>query len=232
MCVALALKARYIGCMSPLKAIIFDLDGTLIHSAPDLQFAANEALEAIGRQPLDLSTIISFIGNGVEVLVERILRATGGSDEALRQDVLDHFLKIYTKNMTTLTRPYSGVVAALEEFQSAGIRLGICTNKPTQPALDICEQLHLAHHFDVIKGAESGQPKKPDPSLLIRCIEDLGFDATQAIYVGDSAVDYHTACNASVAFRLFSGGYLNESLPDLRDQDRFDDWATHGILTS
>lgn len=215
--------------MARIKAIIFDLDGTLVHSAPDLQFAANEALKTIGRQTLDLPTIISFIGNGVDVLVERILRATGGYDDDLRREVLDLFLAIYTKNMTTLTRPYPGVVAALEEFRAAGASLGVCTNKPTGPARDICEALRIARFFDVIAGAETGQPKKPDPMPLVRCIENLGWTPEQALYVGDSAVDYTTARNASVAFRLFSGGYLNDRLSGLSVRNRFADWAKHGI---
>lgn len=215
--------------MSHFKAIIFDLDGTLIHSAPDLQFAANGALEAIGRHPLDIATIISFIGNGVEVLVDRFLQETGRTDEALRRKTLDLFLEIYAENMTTFTRPYPGVVAALEEFQVAGIRLGICTNKPTQPAKAICDQLHLSKYIDVVTGSEPDRPKKPDPTQLIRCIEALGYQLDQVLYVGDSVVDYRTADNASVAFRLFNGGYLNGPLPDLRDEARFDDWSAHGI---
>ncbi|MCX8227857.1 MAG: HAD hydrolase-like protein, partial [Sulfitobacter sp.] len=113
------------------KVIIFDLDGTLIHSAPDLHAAVNVTLNALGREALDLPTIISFIGNGVEKLVERSLDATGGYDAPLHETALDLFLKSYNQNMTTLTRPYPGVLAALRTFQDAGIPMGICTNKPT-----------------------------------------------------------------------------------------------------
>ncbi|MFL4468469.1 phosphoglycolate phosphatase [Tateyamaria armeniaca] len=215
--------------MPNVKAIVFDLDGTLIHSAPDLQLAANAALHAIGRAPLDLATIISFIGDGVEALVRRALDATGGADDALFQTVLAHFLDVYAQNVTTHTRPYVDVIAALEQFRAAGIPLGICTNKPTGPARAICEQLALAPYFDVIVGAEPGQPKKPDPASLLASIKALGCDPDQALYVGDSAVDYQTARNAQVRFRHFSGGYLNTALPELGDADRFDDWAKHGI---
>ena len=215
--------------MADPKAIVFDLDGTLIHSAPDLQLAANEALKSIGRAPLDLPTIISFIGNGVEILVKRTLNMTGGADGALEQDVLRIFLEIYTKNMTTFTRPYPGVVAALETFRAKGISLGICTNKPTGPAREICEKLDLAQYFDVIIGAEPGQPKKPDPHSLLVCIKMLECRPQDALYVGDSAIDFHSARNASVAFRLYSEGYLNEPLPTLDSTDQFHDWTKHGI---
>jgi len=215
--------------MPHFKAIIFDLDGTLIHSAPDLQYAVNEALKSIGRTTLDLPTVISFIGNGVEVLVRRALIATGGIEDALHRDVLVTFLQVYEQNMTTLTQPYAGVVACLEQFADQGVPMGICTNKPTAPAIGICKALRLDGFFDVIMGAEDGIAKKPDPEPLLACIKALGMVPQDTLYVGDSAVDYHTARNANVAFRLFSEGYLNENLPDLKAADRFDDWAMHGI---
>ena len=218
--------------MPDINAIVFDLDGTLIHSAPDLQLASNEALRAIGRPPLDLATIISFIGDGVEALVRRILDATGGSDERLRQQVLAQFLDVYARNATTCTRPYAGVIEALERFRANGMRLAVCTNKPTRPAREICEKLALAQYFEVILGAEPGQPRKPDPAPLLTCVAALESSPESALYVGDSAIDFQTARNASVPFRLFTGGYLNAALPDLSDADRFDNWAVHGIPAS
>ena len=229
---ALGHSCCYTRSMTAYKTLVFDLDGTLIHSAPDLQLAANAALADIDRGPLDLPTIISFIGNGVEKLVERCLTATGGGDEALHAQVLARFLEVYGDNVTTHTRPYAGVIPALEQFRAAGLRLGICTNKPTGPARDICTRLDLDRYFDAIVGAEPGQPKKPDPTSLFTCIAALGGTPDTALYVGDSAIDYHTARAASVHVRLFSGGYLNAPLPDLDAADRFDDWTVHGIATS
>lgn len=212
------------------KSIIFDLDGTLIHSAPDLQSAANAALGALGRQTLDLPTVISFIGNGVETLMERCLNATGEYDAPLQQAAMGLFMENYKRNITTLTRPYPGALSALQSFRNAGIALGICTNKPTGPAHEICDQLDLSQFFNVITGAEAGQPKKPDPAPLLNCISALGVSSVDVLYVGDSAIDFLTAQNASVSFRLFANGYLNEPLPTLPDADRFDHWGTHGIL--
>lgn len=215
--------------MPTFHTLIFDLDGTLIHSAPDLQLASNQALKAIGRNPLDLATIISFIGNGVETLVLRCLEATGGTDAAQHKKVLAHFLEVYAQNMTTHTRPYPGVVPALEQFRASGMRLGICTNKPTDPAQQICERLDIAKYFDVITGAEPDVAKKPDPASLLRSIARLDAQPADTLYVGDSSIDFYTAQNASVPFRLFSAGYLNVTLPDVKDTDRFADWSEHGI---
>jgi len=214
------------------KAIVFDLDGTLIHSAPDLQAAANVMLAGMDRDTVDLPTIISFIGNGIEVLVERCLIATGDCDAVLLQCALDRYLKAYAADMTTLTRPYPGVVAALEAFGAAGIPLGICTNKPARPARKICNLMDLTRHFEVIEGAMPGQSKKPDPQSLLRCCDLLGVRPAETLYVGDSAVDYDTARNAGVRFRLYSEGYLNHPLPDLPAADRFSSWVAHGIGVS
>ena len=215
--------------MKTPKAIIFDLDGTLIHSAPDLHAAANAMLHALDRPALELPTIISFIGNGVEKLVERSLDATGGYETPLRLVALELFLDFYQQNITTLTHPYPDVVSTLQTFQDAGIPLGICTNKPTKPAREICDRLELTQFFNVIAGAEQGQPKKPDPASLLACISALDTLPSEALYVGDSDIDFLTARNAAVPFRLFSNGYLNAPLPDLSPSDRFEHWTDHGI---
>ena len=218
--------------MTKPKAILFDLDGTLIHSAPDLHAAANVMLAGIGRDSLNLVTIISFIGNGVEVLVERCLNATGGCDAQIHQSALERFLNAYSADMTTLTRPYPDAVEALETFRAAGIPLGICTNKPARPARDICKTLNLCQYFQVIDGAMPGHPKKPDPQPLLRCCEQLGVSAAQVLYVGDSAVDFNTARNAGIRFKLYTNGYLNGPLPDVQTADRFSSWAAHGIAVN
>lgn len=217
--------------MTKFSALVFDLDGTLIHSAPDIHAAANVAMTKMGRETLDLPTIISFIGNGIGVLTEHCLNATGGSDPETHKQTLAHVLDAYQRNMTTLTRPYDGVLKALEAFQASGIPMGICTNKPDQPAQDLCEALDLTRYFKVVAGAQDGQPRKPDAAPLLACIADLGADSETTLYVGDSKVDHDTAHNAGVAFRLFNGGYLNHPLPYLAPDDRFDSWAAHGILT-
>lgn len=230
----LAVRAAmaYYGEMSTTGTIIFDLDGTLIHSAPDIHAAINVALVEMRRSPLTLLTIISFIGDGIEALVERSLNATGGMDQALHQRTVAVVLDYYLAHTTTLTQIYPGVVETLDALKAAGARMGVCTNKPTGPARDICEQLDLARFFEVIIGAEDGQPKKPDPSSLVTTIASLNGRLDTSLYVGDSGVDYHTARNAGVPFRLFSGGYLNDLLPDLAEDDKFGEWAPAAILAT
>lgn len=215
--------------MTTKDTIIFDLDGTLIHSAPDIHAAMNFALLEMGRTPLSLPVVISFIGHGVEALVEQSLKATGGFDQPTLARAVASVTAYYAAHTTTLTRVYPGVTETLEALKRAGARMGVCTNKLADPAQDICARLDLDRFFDVIVGAEDGHPRKPDPAPLLRTISKLGGRPGATIYIGDSAVDYHTARNAEVSFRLFSGGYLNEALPDLAMADRFDQWSLAGI---
>ncbi|SEW02249.1 phosphoglycolate phosphatase [Aliiroseovarius sediminilitoris] len=212
------------------EAIIFDLDGTLVHSAPDLQAATNVVLAALDRAPLDLQTIISFIGDGVEKLVERSLKATGEFNDSLQAEALTLFLENYEQNMTTLTRPYPGVVECLEQLCASDVPLGVCTNKPTEPARRICAELGLTRYFNVIVGAEPNVAKKPDPAPLHGCISGLGTTPDKSVYVGDSAIDFQTARNAAVPFRLFSGGYLNGKILDVPTENCFRDWTEADFL--
>lgn len=209
-----------------VQTIIFDLDGTLIHSAPDLQAAMNATLKGMGREPLTLAQIISFIGNGVEKLVARSLAATGGGDSETEQRALAKFLRIYEADPYSRTEPYPGVVEMLVALKKQGIPLGICTNKPTAPARQICDALDLTHYFDFISGADPDTPKKPDATPLINVIEALGGGISNALYVGDSLVDQATAHNARVPFAFFTGGYLNGALVTPLPAYSFDDWRT------
>ncbi len=209
--------------------IIFDLDGTLVHSAPDLHAAANVALAHVGRPILDLALVTSFVGDGVEKLVERCVAHSGDAPESVHSAALRAFLDSYGANMTTLTKPYPGVLACLQVLKAHGAILGVCTNKPTGPAREVCRALDLDRYFDVILGAEAGRPKKPNPQPLLECAERMGAEAGSVIYVGDSAVDYETAKNAGVPFRFFTGGYLNGPPLEVDDASKIDDWSHPGI---
>ncbi|MFK7746374.1 MAG: phosphoglycolate phosphatase [Roseobacter sp.] len=211
--------------MATPDAIIFDLDGTLIHSAPDLHAAVNVALVGLGRQPLSLETVISFIGNGVEKLVERSLAATGGGEIELHPATLDVFLKAYAADKVTLTQPYDGVLDQLTALKNAGIPMGVCTNKPQDPAREICDLLGLTHFFGDISGALADMPKKPDAAPLLEVARRLGAEPSRTLYVGDSVVDYETARAAQMPFLLFKGGYLNAPLSQLAPTQVFKTWS-------
>lgn len=211
--------------MSHPQVLIFDLDGTLIDSAPDLHDAINVALAAQGRGPLDLATVTSFIGNGVETLVARSLAATGGADDGLHTRVVKDFLHAYPTDAESLTQLYPGVREFLGKMQTQGIPMGICTNKPQAPAEEICHQLGIARYFGTIHGARDGIVKKPEPTMLLNSIAALNSHPQHALYIGDSHIDQKTAQNAKVDFAFFEGGYLNGTLSGKAPLVRFGHWS-------
>ncbi|MDH5797545.1 MAG: phosphoglycolate phosphatase, partial [Paracoccaceae bacterium] len=186
-----------------MTAVVFDLDGTLIDSAPDIQAAANKMLAAEGKAPLDLPTVTSFIGNGLPKLVERVMRARGISvDEHAR--LTEMTLGFYNAAPSNLTRLYPGVRQALETLRQANCQIGLCTNKPVEPTWGILKDFDLTRFFDVVVGGDSLAVKKPDPAPLNAAFENLGVGSRY--YVGDSEVDAETAARANVPFLLFTEG--------------------------
>ncbi|MCC0076812.1 MAG: phosphoglycolate phosphatase [Rhodobacter sp.] len=203
-------------------AIVFDLDGTLIDSAPDIAAAANRMLADIGQPPLDLATVTRFIGNGIPNLVRLVMEARGipaDQHPAMNDRMLAH----YTAHPADLSRPYPGVVAALEAFRAAGYRLGVCTNKLHAPSMQILNALDLTRHFAVVIGGDSLPVKKPDPAPLHAAFSALG---EAALYVGDSEVDAETAANAGIRFALFTLGYRKTPVEELPHAFAFDDFTT------
>lgn len=203
-----------------MKAVIFDLDGTLVHSAPDIHAAVNVMLRGAGRGPVTLEQVIGFIGNGIEKLVERALRATGGVPD----DMTPHLAEMhraYAADLTTLTRTFDGVREVLEALD---VPLAICTNKPEAPARDLCDQLELTRYFDVITGGDSTPVKKPDAMPLLHTVTMLGLTARECLYVGDSVTDFRTARNADIEFAFFTGGYQPTPVEGLLEGETFDDW--------
>ncbi|MEL6977437.1 MAG: phosphoglycolate phosphatase [Pseudomonadota bacterium] len=206
-------------------AIAFDLDGTLIHSAPDLHAAANELMAALGRAPFSLDQVIGFIGNGVPVLVERALQASGGLSEDGLEAEIARFRGFYDAAPAALTRPYDGAPELLRRLAAAGAPIGLCTNKPEAPTRAILAALDLAAPFKVIVGGDTLPVRKPDPAPLRRCFERLGAAPAQALYVGDSETDEATAAALGAPFALFTGGYRKKPVEAFEAAFIFDDFA-------
>lgn len=197
-----------------LEAVVFDLDGTLIDSAPDLHAAAARMLCDLKRPTLSIGEVASFIGNGVERLVERCLDASGGLGNDAKTAVL-LFSKYYSLAPARLSQLRPGVHAALAELQAHGIRLGVCTNKPQALAAAILRQFDLLPPVSVVVGGDNQRALKPDPAPLHYCIGQLCASPQTTLYVGDSEVDEEAAARAALPFALFSGGYRRKSAEDM-----------------
>ncbi|MGB2357890.1 MAG: HAD hydrolase-like protein, partial [Paracoccaceae bacterium] len=151
-----------------MRAVVFDLDGTLIDSAPDIHAAVNKMLTAEGYDTLDLPTVTSFIGNGLPKLVERVMKTLGLPME-MHADLCTKVMVHYTDPSDFLKQPYPGVLGALKCLKAQGTALAICTNKPFDAAQADLDFLGMADFFDAMVGGDTLPVKKPDPAPLNRC---------------------------------------------------------------
>lgn len=203
-------------------AVIFDLDGTLVDSAPDLALAINRVLEAEGARPLDLSAVTGFIGDGLPKLVARAMAARDLAP-AHHQRLTEAMRIAYARAGVVDARLYPGAAAALRRLSSAGYRLALCTNKPEGPARDMLAHFDLSDLFGTVIGGDSLPVTKPDPSMLRAAAGQVGAALDNCVFVGDSEVDTATAAAAGVPFLLFTGGYRKTPAEALTPQaGRFD----------
>ena len=212
--------------------VIFDLDGTLVDSAPDIHASVNATLREAGLRTLPLDRVRSFIGGGVEMLWAQIA-AELGIDPAERSRLLAPFMSRY-HHATQLTRLFDGVADALAVLAGRGHPLGICTNKPAIATRAVLDHFDLARLFGAVVSGDSLAVKKPDPAPLLAAIEALGGDPRdpRAVFVGDSEFDANCARNAGVPLLLFTGGYRHGPTNLLAHHARFDDFSTLPALVA
>lgn len=198
------------------KAILFDLDGTLIDSAPDITAAVNELLDGRGLPPLALPQVKSMIGNGVEKLVERAFAASGqplsqtGLEEANRE-----MAPIYRRHTTRLTRLMPGAAEALARLHVAGVLMGVATNKPQLATREILQHFRLAERLGAIVGGDAVTRKKPAPDALLLALEQLRTEPHEALMVGDSITDVEAARAAGLPVAIIRGGYTQVPADEL-----------------
>ena len=197
-----------------LPDLVFDLDGTLIDSAPDLHAALNRLLGTLDRRMLVLSEVIPMIGDGVPTLVRRALEATGGVPGDY-DEILQRYHAIYGSAVADLTTIYPGVEETLGALHGAGHRMGICTNKPEAATHAVLKALNLAQYFTAVAGGDSLPVRKPDAGHLLGALDMLGGTPDRAIMIGDSHNDIQVAINAKVRSIAVSYGYRRHPVEDL-----------------
>jgi phosphoglycolate phosphatase len=186
-----------------LRALIFDLDGTLIDSKQDLIHSVNAMLRELGREELAAETISGYIGHGAPQLVARALG--NGCTEEERQRALQFFLSYYELHKMDTTCLYPGVAETLEQL--ASVPMAVLTNKPVRISVRILDAMGLSKYFRAIYGGNSFETKKPDPLGARTILRELGAQPREALLVGDSEVDVQTARNAGTLAAAVNYGF-------------------------
>jgi len=202
------MNAKLVG---PIRALVFDLDGTLIDSKQDLVLSVNATLRAIGRDELPADLVASYVGSGAPVLISKALGDASEPEELRR--ALKYFLSHYEAHQLDNTRAYPGVREALAHLD--GRPMAVLTNKPANISVRILEGLGLAPFFKVIYGGNSFATKKPDPLGANTVLGDLKVLAHEAVMVGDSEVDVQTARNAGMISAIVNFGF------GVQDRERY-----------
>ena len=208
---------------SRFRTIVFDLDGTIADTAPDLAAALNHTLLTIDRTPLALDTVRTMIGHGTRALLRKGLGATGFVDEALVDASYPAFMQFYEDHICDLTSPYPNVEATLDSLSGDGIALALCTNKPERMSRLLIDKLGWQSHFKAIVAGDTLTVSKPDPAPLKLAIELAGGGPT--LFVGDSIVDVETARAVGVPCVLVSFGFSDVPAKSLGADRVIDDMA-------
>lgn len=192
-----------------LSAIVMDLDGTLIDSAPDLHAAANALLIENGCEPLSLAAVTGMIGDGMGKLVERAFKAAGRPiDASERPTLLRRFREHYEgPGCAHLTRPYPEVAETLAALRQAGLRIGVCTNKAETAAVAVLDRLDLSRFLDAVVGGDEVPAQKPDPGHVLAVLARLDVPAARAVMVGDGPNDIAAGAAAGLPVVAVSWGY-------------------------
>jgi phosphoglycolate phosphatase len=197
----------------PFDVVVFDLDGTLLNTAPDLTTAVNHMLSEIGRAQLSQEAVTRMIGGGMRLLMERALTATGAVTSDLVNQALPMFLDYYEKHLAAKTRPYSGANKALDDLRARGAKLAICSNKPEHLTRKLLQAFAWNDHFAAVVGGDTLKARKPDPSVFWETIRRAG--GGRGVLVGDSITDVETAHAAGMPSLIMSFGYRDRPAEEL-----------------
>lgn len=181
--------------LTGIRAAIIDLDGTMVHTAPDFLVAINRMRDDLGLAPLDIETITHFVGKGTENLMRRVLAVDYGTEDAERhfEAALASYMRHYVAINGEYSSLYPGVREGLDALRAKRIRLACVTNKPIGFALPLLEKTGLRDYFEIVYGGDSLPKKKPDPLPLLTVCADFGLAPAQVVAIGDSSNDAQAA---------------------------------------
>ncbi|MDR1559536.1 MAG: HAD family hydrolase [Clostridiales bacterium] len=201
--------------MSCYKAVLFDLDGTLLDTLEDITDSMNQALTRFGLGDIGISDIRRLVGNGARKLAEGVSARVAGKAPAsgeMTDRLLDVYNEIYNKNSAIKTKPYAGVQELLDWLKDQGIRTGVLSNKPHLTTLEVLRHYFPRHAFDFAAGQRDGVPRKPNPAGVYEFCGALGISPDEVLFVGDSEVDLETGRNAGVDCVGVLWGFRDEEI--------------------
>ena len=210
--------------MTQKLTILFDLDGTLVDTAPDLMGAHNHVMKKFGYPQKSLDDIKHIAGRGAWIMMQRTFRDEI-KDENLKKEMVKEFINYYAKNIDRGSKPIKGVVKFLDWAKSKQILMAVCTNKQERLAVDLLKKINLSQYFEYIAGCDTFDFNKPDPRHLTNVIEIIGGDINKSIMIGDSEVDSQSAYNAKIPFILVEEGYTEKNINEIPHKTLIKDFS-------
>jgi phosphoglycolate phosphatase len=197
--------------------VVFDLDGTLVHTVPDIAAALDIALEPFDAAPMSAAEAATMMGDGLNEFFWRALVAKRLNLPALEADTArKRFIEVYARSPARLSEVYPGIRELLGELRDHGALTAVCTNKIERISLDILEQLDLRGHFDAVVGARDDRPMKPDPRPLVEAVTRAGGRMERTLLVGDTGADNGAAVAARIPVVLLDYGYSHLPISALK----------------
>ena len=209
--------------MTQIYTILFDLDGTLVNTAPDLMDAHNHVMRKFGHKEKKLSDIKSLAGRGAWVMMQRAFRQEI-NDEKLKKEMTKEFINFYSENIDRGSKPINGVMEFLSWAKSKNISLAVCTNKQERLAVDLLKKLKMYDYFEYVAGSDTFSFNKPDPRHLTNVVEIIQGDLKKTLMVGDSEVDGKSAENANIPFILVKDGYTEKTSEEIKHDELVKDF--------
>jgi 2-phosphoglycolate phosphatase len=189
--------------------VIFDLDGTLVDSVPDIAWSLNNVRAELNLPPLPVETVTRFVGDGAGTLIERGIPADAIVNRPATSVLLQRFVQRYAGHVCVDTRLFPGIDELLEQLSRAGVPMGVITNKPHDLTRDLLSALSIARHFDVVIGDGDGFPRKPDPAAARSTLARLGVDPQRTVVVGDGLPDIRMAHAVPCSSIAVTWGYVS-----------------------
>ena len=210
--------------MTQIYTILFDLDGTIINTAPDLMSAHNHVMKKFGHPVKELGEIKNLAGKGAWMMMQRSFKKEV-TDEKIKKEMTNEFIDFYSKNIANDSKPINGIFEFLEWAKTKKISMAICTNKQERLAVDLLKKLKLFNYFEYVAGSDTFNFNKPDPRHLTDVVEIIGGDLKKTIMVGDSEVDEMAATNAKLPFILVADGYTERTVDQIKHDALIKDYV-------